>query len=377
LAGDLQQELYSSGDGIIPLLVSLLREDGGGTTEVPPEDWARLMGLLAPHAILPLLYYRVASSHSAIPMWAGEHLQAAYLSSRVQTLRVEKELSDLLGTLGTNGVDTLLLKGPAIGRTLYTDPVFRPSGDIDLLVQRDEVPAARDALLSRGFVLPQDDHSVSPSFYDEDTYLPGPGSPFTVPVELHWEVQRFGRRHRQADVGELFERAVPVSTPALTFRTLSPVHALVYAASHMVLHHWDEVRLIWVKDIALLAASLDAQGWQEVRTESMRWQSRIAVEKALTFASLWFGMPKDLSFLADWPEPSAEEKAIYDGVLHDLHRVRTFLALRWPHDAPLAEKIRLLRRLAFNPMGTESPDTVSRRGFTSHVRRWTGMARRL
>ncbi|MDD1655402.1 MAG: hypothetical protein LUO91_06840, partial [Methanomicrobiales archaeon] len=64
LAGDLQQELYSSGDGIIPLLVSLLREDGGGTTEVPPEDWARLMGLLAPHAILPLLYYRVASSHS-------------------------------------------------------------------------------------------------------------------------------------------------------------------------------------------------------------------------------------------------------------------------------------------------------------------------
>ncbi|MDD1654808.1 MAG: nucleotidyltransferase family protein [Methanomicrobiales archaeon] len=380
LAGELQQELYSPEDGIMLLLVSLLREDGRETTEVPPEDWARLMGLLAPHGILPLLYYRVACSHSAIPMWAGEHLQAAYLSSRAHIFRQEKELTDLLGALARAGVEPLVLKGPALGRSLYSDPVFRPSGDIDLLVRREQVPAAREALLSLGFVLPLDNYAVSPSFYDQDTYLPATGSPFTVPVELHWEVQRYGRRHRQAPIGDLFEKAVPVSASGLTFRTLSPVHALLYAGSHMVLHHADEVRLIWVKDVALLAGSLNAQAWRDLRDESMRWQARISVEKALTMASLWFDVPGDLSFLGDWPEPSATEKTTYEGVLHDLHRVRTFLALRWPKDAPLSEKARLLRRLVFDPMGTGSARgsvTGLPGGINSHFRRWAGMARRL
>jgi hypothetical protein len=374
LAGDLQGELFSPNNPIIPLLITLLREDGGETTEVPPETWARLMRLLAPHGILPLLHQRVVTSGSLIPMWAEEHLRAAYLSSRAHIFRQEKELSDLLGALAGAGVEPLLLKGPALGRTLYQDPVFRPSGDIDLLVRREQVPAARKALLSLGFVLPLDNFAVSPSFYDQDTYLPSTGAPFTVPVELHWEIQKFGRRHRQGSLEELFEQSVPVSTPGLAFRTLSPVHALVYAASHMVLHHADEIRLIWVKDVVLLAGSLDARGWQDFREECMRWQARIAVEKALTMASLWFGVPADLSFLAEWPEPSERERATYDGVLHDLHRVRTFLALRWPADAPLAEKARLLRRLAFDPMGGGSAGTGD---LTSQICRWMGIVRRV
>jgi hypothetical protein len=311
-------------------------------------------------------------------MWAEEHLRAAYLSSRVHTFRQEKEMSDLLAALAGTGVEPLLLKGPALGRSLYQDPVFRPSGDIDLLVRRDQVPAARKVLLSQGFVLPLDNYSVSPSFYDQETYLPAPGSTFTVPVELHWEVQKFGRRHRQGSMEELFDKAGPVSTPGLSFRTLTTVHALMYASSHMVLHHADEVRLIWVKDVALLAGSLDSQGWQDLREDCVRWQARIAVEKALTMASLWFGVPGDLSFLSVWPQPTEEEMAIYDGVLHDLHRVRIFLALRWPPDAPIAEKIRLLRRLALDPMGTGGTMSGKRSGtMTSRIRRWIGIVRRL
>ncbi|MDD1658449.1 MAG: nucleotidyltransferase family protein [Methanomicrobiales archaeon] len=377
LAGDLQQELYSTENGIIPLLVSLLREDGGEITEVPPEDWAHLMRLLAPHGILPLLHRQVACSHPAIPMWAEEHLRAAYLSSRVHIFRQEKELSDLLGALVGAGVEPLVLKGPALGRSLYPDPVFRPSGDIDLLVRREQVPAARKALLSLGFVLPLDNYAVSPSFYDQETYLPAAGSPFTVPLEMHWEIQRFGRRHRKATLQDLFDKAVLISAPGLAFRTLSPVHALVYAGSHMALHHADEVRLIWVKDVALLAGSLDAKQWQDLPGECMRWQARIPVEKALTMSSLWFGVPGDLSFLADWPEPSTTELATYHGVLHDLHRVRTFLALRWPNDAPIAEKARLLRRLAVDPMGTGSADMASDGQFASRVRRWAGFLGRI
>jgi hypothetical protein len=375
LAGDLQQELYSPENELIPLLVSLLREDPGESTPVPPPTWARLIRLLAPHGILPLLHQRVVQSGTGIPMWAEEHLRAAYLSSRVHTFRQESELRDLLGAMASAGVEPLLLKGPALGRSLYPDPVFRPSGDIDLLVRREQVPAARKALLSLGFHLTVDNFGTSPGFYIEETYLPD-GCPWPFPVEIHWDIQQYGRRHREAALEELFDHAVRVATPALSFSTLSPVHALVLAGIHVAMHHADEVRLIWVQDAALLAGTLDGQGWQDLRRECQRWEATIPVERILSMASLWFGTPQGSGWREDWPRPTATEQATYDGVLHDLRRIRTFLALRWPGDAPLAEKLRLIRRLVVDPMGMGAGDrSLSHRvrGIRATIRRWAGV----
>jgi len=379
LAGDLQQELYSPENELVPLLVSLLREDPGESTPVPPPTWARLIRLLAPHGILPLLHQRVVTSGAGIPMWAEEHLRAAYLSSRVHTFRQERELCDLLGAMASAGVEPPLLKGPALGRSLYPDPVFRPSGDIDLLVRREQVPAARKALLSLGFRLTVDNFGTSPGFYIEETYLPD-GCPWPFPVEIHWDIQQYGRRHREAALEELFDHAVRVATPALSFSTLSPVHALVLAGIHVAMHHTDEVRLIWVQDAALLAGTLDRQGWQDLRSECQRWEATIPVERILSMAALWFGTPQGSGWREDWPRPTATEQATYDGVLHDLRRIRTFLALRWPGDAPLAEKLRLIRRLAVDPLGEAREDPSFRallQGAPAFVRRLVGFAGRL
>jgi hypothetical protein len=378
LAGELQQELHSPENGLIPLLMSLLREDPGESAPVPPPTWAGLIRLLAPHGILPLLHQRVVQSGTGIPMWAEEHLRAAYLSSRVHTFRQERELRDLLGAMASTGVEPLLLKGPALGRSLYPDPVFRPSGDIDLLVRREQVPAARKALLSLGFRLIVDNFGTSPGFYIEEAYLPD-HCPWPFPVEIHWEIQLFGRRHRKAALEELFDHAVRVATPALSFSTLSPVHALVLTGIHVAMHHADEVRLIWVQDAALLASRLDEAGWRDLRRECQRWEATIPVERLLAMASLWFGSPAE-TLLAGWPQPSAMERATYDGVLHGLHRVHTFLSLRWPQDAPLPEKVRLLRRLMLDPMGTGGGkqslgDKI--RLLPSRIRRWAGIMRRL
>jgi len=375
LAGELQQELHSPENGLIPLLVSLLREDPRESAPVPPHTWASLIRLLAPHGILPLLHQRVVQSGTGIPMWAEEHLRAAYLSSRVHTFRQERELRDLLGAMASAGVEPLLLKGPALGRSLYPDPVFRPSGDIDLLVRKEEVPRAREALCSLGFTLPVDNFGTSPGFYIEETYL-SDGCPWPFPVELHWEIQLFGRRHRKAALEELFDHSIPVTTPSLSFSTLSPVHALILTGIHVAMHHADEVRLIWVQDAALLAGTLDGQGWQDLRSECQRWEATIPVGRILSMASLWFGTPQGSGWREDWPRPTATEQATYDGVLHDLRRIRTFLALRWPGDAPLAEKLRLIRRLAVDPMGMGAGDrSLSHRvrGIRATIRRWAGV----
>jgi len=37
------------------------------------------------------------------------------------------------------GIDLIVLKGPALARTYYPDPVTRSSDDIDLLVKPDDL----------------------------------------------------------------------------------------------------------------------------------------------------------------------------------------------------------------------------------------------
>ena len=46
-----------------------------------------------------------------------------------------------------------------------------------------------------------------------------------------------------------------VETPTLKFETLDKVNALIYAAFHLILHHPESLRLIWIGDIAFLSQS--------------------------------------------------------------------------------------------------------------------------
>jgi hypothetical protein len=57
----------------------------------------------------------------------------------------------VFGALAGKGVDGLLLKGAALARLLYDEPRQRLYSDVDILVDPDDLPAARAALLELGY----------------------------------------------------------------------------------------------------------------------------------------------------------------------------------------------------------------------------------
>ncbi len=126
----------------------------GAWRDKPPRLEATTAGLAA---IVPRL---VESGTAALGWWrihqaGGEQafsglaqLRATYLRYAVHAAEHESEIVDVFNALRSSGVEPILLKGWAIGRS-YPEIGLRPSGDIDLCISPDQYAKAKAVLRTR------------------------------------------------------------------------------------------------------------------------------------------------------------------------------------------------------------------------------------
>ena len=69
-------------------------------------------------------------------------------------LALDVAAAEVVGALRAVGIRAILLKGPALGRRLYSDTAERPYGDIDLLVEGRHFGAAEAVLVELGYETP-------------------------------------------------------------------------------------------------------------------------------------------------------------------------------------------------------------------------------
>ena len=160
--------------------------------------------------------------------------------ARARELRRREELdraaTTAIAEFESKGIEALLLKGPVLARRLYTEGETRSYWDIDLLVQPQDLAAARETLNNLGYtkvdeVLGIDDvgalHGEAWARQAEDT---GP-----LCIDLHWRLSRCDApgdvvwRALREDHGriELQGRAVPVPADAGL-----ALHLAIHAAQH-------------------------------------------------------------------------------------------------------------------------------------------------
>lgn len=99
---------------------------------------------------------------------------------------------DLLDAFRAVGVEPLLLKGPALARTLYQPGEHRGYGDVDLLVARHDLPSARRALVELGYRNVSEGRGiddVAGVLHSEDWSRPVENKRLPpVMVDLHWRL---------------------------------------------------------------------------------------------------------------------------------------------------------------------------------------------
>jgi putative nucleotidyltransferase-like protein len=240
------------------LLAALLRGDAipWSAFEIEPEDFVRvcsarnLTGL-----VCESLRRSDVARHWPAPIWEALERETRWLAAN-ELLR-EKELVSVFDALATEGIVPIVLKGSALAYSLYNHPSSRPRVDTDLLISRHDVDTVRRVMARRGY--------TAPPYCDGDLlFCQFPldrRDEFGVvhAFDFHWKISTQSVFADLLVFEEIAAGAVAVPALGVHARTAGPLHALLLACIHPVMHHRNAESLIWIHDIHLLASRLSAQ----------------------------------------------------------------------------------------------------------------------
>jgi len=224
---------------------------------------ARLHGVIA-----------LVNAQPSTRKWPGRFVELCRAEAQALAmweLRHQAVLGQTLRALADEGTKPLLIKGTALGYSLYDDPVQRTRADTDLLIPPLAAKTAERTLLRLGF----DRVPSAPSY--QATYILRLTDGTSHALDVHWRINNSELLARLLPYEELTGSAQPVA--ALGTHALAPslMHSLLIACMHRATHrhnpyhvagesHHEPDRLIWLRDIDLLARALTKEQWRELGT---------------------------------------------------------------------------------------------------------------
>jgi MFS family permease len=271
---------------LVRAMVAALRFDE--PRPLPEVDWKRLLGI-ADRERLTLAYG--LRCRAALPEWVAERIDRDLIRNELRHERIQARYGEIAQALTNAGIDFAVLKGFTHGDGYVERGVHRPQYDLDFLVERDRVLAARDVVAGLGYEavggfdgMPLDHLPVmirrsnwrwQGDFYDVD--LP-------LAVELHFQLWNVSTEKLPvAGLEDFWGRREG--------HALAPADRLAYACLHLLRHLFrGDVRLYHVYEIAhFLEHKADDAGfwlrWRELHSDSLRQLE----STAFALATHWFG----------------------------------------------------------------------------------------
>lgn len=210
---------------------------------------------------MPLLAFRLReSSENAAPPEVRQKLKEWHRSQTIFTLSLNAELFRILDRFAAEGIETLLVKGPALATRCYGDPAMRQYGDLDLILRHNDIHRSTQAMIALGY------QPKVPLEAIEAGKLPGEYvflQPDTkILVEFHTE-HTFRYHPQRVPIDKLFQRKTCVEFDGRGVPVLSVEDEVVLICIHGAKHLWQ--RLMWVADVAAL-----------VTNQELNWERAIA-----------------------------------------------------------------------------------------------------
>jgi hypothetical protein len=111
-------------------------------------DWARLLVMAQRHRLAPLLCWRLGEDPGAkgVPKPFAEALATNFEKHARRALELQAEVSRIQRIMRENEIPAVFLRGAFLAFHVYRQPGLRPIRDLDVLVPRDQIAEAADAL---------------------------------------------------------------------------------------------------------------------------------------------------------------------------------------------------------------------------------------
>ena len=222
--------------------------------------WPHLLEVAHHHQVSSLVSHAIETwAQDCVPQETLAALRAAAVQNARLCFRNISELANLTDLFQQRGIGLRILKGAPLGIFAFGDATLRGAGDLDLLVDAQELPEADEVLHSHGYTRTEPAARLTPRRMrsyracQKDFSYDHPQS--GIAIDLHWRLFRNRRLPFNMGAGEaslawvqLGSRQIPVLTWEDTF---------LYLSVHGALDGW--LRAKWLADIRALINRFSAE----------------------------------------------------------------------------------------------------------------------
>ena len=279
-------------------------------------DWQALAQLAETHKVIPLIYNRLSSvCPEAVPASLLDSLRCSCKNIAIRNLSATSELRRLLLLMESKGIDTLPYKGPALTKMLYEKLELRQFGDLDIVIQPEDMLSVEKLLVAEGYrpyfgektavelnayMKSKNEHTYD-FYHDRKKFF----------IEIHWRF--WPSFFSSVNPKDIWHRRESVELAGTTVSNFKIEDYLIILCMHGSRHQWE--RLSWLCDIALLLHKYPDLGWQQMFDLAEQWGAKRMLNLGLYLAHAWLGAPLP--------------KAIADRILTD---PATVILMTWVYD---------------------------------------------
>lgn len=280
--------------------------DGGAPEEVADEDWPIVIDQLAGERLTGIAVAAARDGRLLLSELQARTLLDRHRESMLVALALERRLLEVADAFAHDGIDLVVLKGPAMAHTFYPDPSWRNFGDLDLLVPTDRWERALGVVREVGFT--RDTPEPRPGFDVRFGKAATHTDPRGLVLDLHRTLAEapFGM---WLEPDRLFERTRPFPLGGVELRRLDDTAAFLHACVHASLG--SRQLLLPLRDVGQIAATGNVD-WDVAARLVDRWRLRAVVRHSLdTLASkLGVELPAPAQAIARGPVSKGEMRAL-------------------------------------------------------------------
>lgn len=279
---------------------------GGVGRETPPSlagaDWGKIRRLARANRLTGPVFDGLDRSDllSELPEDIRKGFEADYLRQVTEIRSALALAAALAARFAGAGIPLVILRGLALGLTVYPRPFLRPFSDLDLLVLKSDLPRAK-AILREAGLRPAPGTFPERYFERHHLHLPYHHPPTGLPVELHWALDHPYTLSR-IDYPALLAGRREATFEGSTIPVLGDEDRLITLGFHLDKHvpFLPELRgeaefpalllrggwLLWVLDLRqVIMAAGPGMDWNSLAERAGRWNLEEETAAALRAAA--------------------------------------------------------------------------------------------
>ncbi len=291
-------------------------------------DWDYLLQMGGYHGLAPLLFYhlhRIDHDHQ-IPQSVMGQLHDIYYSNLARNILLYDELNQISECFEGREIPLVVVKGLTLAETVYRNVALRPMADVDLLVEKRNLPEVMKAFSKLGFeILPQE-KEITLKYMNELHFVKHQENIKHLPsliVNIHWDLTapiRF-RGATKTNTRQMIERAQPTKIANSNVLVMTPEDQILHVIYHATFQH-PFIGLLELCDVAeLVKLEENELDWQSLMKRARNGRIATATYCLLTSAETLLGAP-----IPDWALRSLAPNLLKRGLLNTVFGKTNFLA---------------------------------------------------